>query len=129
MEFIISESDRHLKLYLSFEELTTNSVSTVFVIQCFLCCADMLETWDISCQRVAFICPVPSATMDLWHISTFFSLFYHFSAAFFCCSFLMQNLFSFSRKKTPWHFMLHQFIYFTIQSFIPQIFFYVCISF
>lgn len=65
----------------------------------FLCYADMLESWDITCWHVAFIYPVPSATMDLWHMSQSFFSFLSFLCCFFCSSFLTQDLFSFSRKK------------------------------
>lgn len=59
----------------------------------------MLDSWDITCWYVAFICPAPSAAIELQHVTVFFSSSLSFPCCFFCCSSQTQNLFSFSRKK------------------------------
>lgn len=58
-----------------------------------------LNSWHMTCQHVAFIHPVPAATIDLRHVSVFFFSLLPLLYCFFCCSFLMQNLLSFSRRK------------------------------
>lgn len=97
----------------------------LYVIQCFLCYVKILDSWDITCHRVAFIYPVPSATMDLWHMSQsfFFSSFLSLLCCFFCCSFLTQNLFSFSRKKHHGILFCISLYIFTIQSLVLRFLF------